>query len=191
MLHAGCSPGSCQAVCSPCMQSSPAGSLPICRQRAQSHSRSCKQHSTGPEAPCVAVLEHILQLCSPRRHQLNTSLHCRGDVGAAWPQGQTATVHLCPIAATGMGHLLLLRRGDRLGTALLSCQDWVPACQDPAATSSSRCSPWVGAPGSHRSPGRQSCPGGCSSRGIPCSGELSREHGTMTVREKPSFWEPS
>lgn len=62
----------------------------------------------------MAVLEHILQLCCPRRQQLNTSLHCKGDVGAAWPQGQgqTATVPLCTIAATGKGHLLLLSRGD-------------------------------------------------------------------------------
>lgn len=93
-----------------------AGSLPICRKRAQSHSRSCKQHSTGTGAPCVAVLEHILQLCCTRRQQLNTSLHWKGDAGAAWPQGQsqTATVPLCSVAATGMGHLLLLSRVDNL-----------------------------------------------------------------------------
>lgn len=96
-LHAGCSPGSCQAVCSPCMQSLPAGSLPICRQRAQSQSGSCKQHSTGPGALCVAALEHILQLCCPRRQQLNTSLHCKVDVGAAWPgpHSYRATVLYC------------------------------------------------------------------------------------------------
>lgn len=62
----------------------------------------------------VAVLEHILQLCCPRRQQLNTSLHCKGDGGAA-------TMPLCSIAATAMGQLLLLSRGGRLGTVLLSC----------------------------------------------------------------------
>lgn len=35
----------------------------------------------------MAVLEHILQFCCPRRQQLNTSLHCKEDVGAAWSQG--------------------------------------------------------------------------------------------------------
>lgn len=42
----------------------------------------------------MAVLEHILQLCCLRRYQLNTSLHCKGDVEATRPQGQAATVPL-------------------------------------------------------------------------------------------------
>lgn len=87
---------------------------------------------------------------------------------------------LCSSAATGMGHLLLLSRGNRLATALLSCPEWAPACRETAASSrldtfSSCCSPRVRSPCSQRTPGRQTCSVRHSTRAPPsCSGELSR-----------------
>lgn len=70
---------------------------------------------------------------------------------------------LWSIAATGMGDLLLLSRGDRLETALLSCCSCVPetSCQQQVGHVQLMLLSLLG----HRTPGRQTCPARHSSRG--------------------------
>jgi len=83
--HAGCSPGSCQAACSPRLQGlSPAAGKGHFHTPATGESAAQGQEEL---CVCVAVLGHILQLCCPRRQQPDASLHCEGDIGAAWPHG--------------------------------------------------------------------------------------------------------
>ena len=135
-LHAGCSPGSCQAACSPCLR----GLSPAAGKGHVHTPVTGGSSAQGQEEPrvCVAVPGCILQLRCPRRRQPNASLRCKGDVRAAWPhgwgcRGYCATrLHCSPWDRAPAAPE---QRGEAGDSPALLPGLGTPACREPAASS--------------------------------------------------------
>lgn len=193
-LHAGCSPGSCQAACSPCLQSlSPAAGRGHIHTRVSGGSTAQGQEelrvwlspdtsrssaAQGGGSPMLPL--HCKGSCwGSLRGYRATRLHC-----SLWDRAPTAPEQREEAGDTScLGQLSCWDWGHQHTGNLSPAAGWTHSAHAPLPGAGTRCS--------HRG---ETCPAGHSSRGALCSGELSGRRRTpsagWTVKSFPMGVQP-